>query len=488
MTIEHVIVLMLENRSFDCLLGALYPASPAFHGLTGAEKNTYAGQPVPVWKSKGSALDDTTARIPDPDPGELFTDMNQQLFGDGPQTAPPTMSGFVANYMAQPNGGKLFDPGAVMHYFTPEQVPVISTLAKAFGVSDQWYASAPCQTWPNRFFAHTGTALGCVNNHQFQVPFPAPSIFRKLQDNGKTWRVYFHDIPQSLLLRDVWLSAVLHYRFFDQFLADAASDALPNYAFIEPRYFPDAIFWRIQNDEHPPHNVQFGERLIARVYNALRKSKGWEKSLLIITCDEHGGCFDHVPPPGAVPPDAHNENDFNFDRYGVRVPAVLVSPFIPAGSIIRAAPQGLPAKGPPYPFDHTSILSTLRKLFNLGLPLTARDAVAPDLLEHLSLDAATNDGPPAVPEDAVPYVSTKTVAEHADAPPNHMQTSLARMAASLPIKAPTDVAPPPRPMQFRQPPNAATALAEASARVRSFLNIDGVNRLTDEQSIAGPGE
>jgi len=459
---------MLENRSFDCLLGALYPSSPTFNGLTGTEANTLYGQPVRVWKS--DTFDDTAACIPDLDPGELFEDMTEQLFGGPAGPAPPTMSGFAMNFIAQPKTGKPFNPGAPMHYFTPDQLPVISTLAMAFGVSDQWHASAPCQTWPNRFFAHTGTALGCVNNSQFPIPFPAPSIFRKLESNGATWRVYFHDVPQSLLLGDVWLSAALHYRYFDQFLVDAAAGALPSYAFIEPRYFPDAIFWKIQNDEHPPHNIKFGEQLIARVYNAVRNSPCWKKALLIITCDEHGGCYDHVSPPKAVPPDSHSQNGFSFDRYGVRVPAILISPYVPAGSIVRVSQEGLPSQGPPYPFDHTSILATLRKLFNLGSPMTARDAVAPDLTSALTLSLPLNDGPAAIVA-AVPDVSTRELAAHAAATPNQMQASLARMAASLPIKAPNDFVPPPAAMQFRAPTNVAIALADASARIKSFLNV-----------------
>ena len=321
MAIEHVVVLMLENRSFDCMLGKLYPSDGTFDGLTGQEANIFSGQTVPVWTSDG--IDPAIATIPDPDPGEHFTDMNQQLFAGG-QAA--TMGGFVANYMAQPSAGKPFVPRNIMHYYTPEQVPVISTLARAFGVCDRWHASAPCQTWPNRFFAHTGTALGYVNNSNFPIPFPAPSFFGQLERRNIPWRIYFHDAPQSLLLRDIWHLAPLRFRWFSQFLADAHTGALPAYSLIEPRYFSDAFLRRIPNDEHPPHNVQYGEELIAQAYIALRASPHWKKTLLIITYDEHGGCYDHVPPPPAVPPDAHQPDGFEFNRYGVRVPAVIVSP------------------------------------------------------------------------------------------------------------------------------------------------------------------
>jgi len=468
--IQHIVVLMLENRSFDSMLGQLYPSDATFEGLTGQETNDFGGRPIPVWKSTGT--DPTTMSIPDPDPGEMFTDMNVQLFGSATGAGAPNMGGFVENYMTQPKVDKPFDPRSVLHFFTPEQVPVISALAKAFGVCDQWHASAPCQTWPNRFFAHTGTALGNVNNSQFPIPFPAPSLFDRLQSCGRTWRVYYHDVPQSLLLRDVWLHALLHYRFFSQFLVDAHTGALPQYSFIEPRYFTDTFLREVPNDQHPPHNVLYGEQLIAAVYNAVRSSPCWKKTLLIVTCDEHGGCYDHMAPPQAVAPDASRQNGFDFTRYGVRVPAVVVSPYIPAGSKIRSAPNGLPALGPPYPFDHTSIIATARKLFELGGPSSRRDAVAPDLVGALSLRQPCNDGP-AVLTAAAPSVSTIDAQRRGTSKPNDMQTRLAQMAASLPAHAPADAVklPEPEAMLSRTYTDAATARIYAVAKVKSFLNL-----------------
>jgi phospholipase C len=469
--IEHVVVLMLENRSFDSMLGRLYPDLSSFDGLTGNETNLFGTKPLTVWNNR--AMDPATACIPDPDPGELFADMNVQLFGTGAAGAAlPTMGGFSTNYAAQPAGDKPFDPRSVLHYFTPAQVPILNTLAKAFAVCDQWHASAPCQTWPNRFFAHTGTALGHVDNSTFPVPYPAPSIFGRLENQGVSWRVYFHDVPQSLLLGDIWLLAPLRYRFFHQFLVDAATGTLPNYSFIEPRYFADLFLRQIPNDEHPPHNVLFGEQLIAAVYNAVRASPLWEKTLFVITYDEHGGCYDHVPPPNAVPPDNCDQHGFKFDRYGVRVPAVIISPYIRQGTIVQSAPGGLPHSGPPYPFDHTSIIATLRKLFSLGPPLTGRDAVAPDLLGALNLPAPMNDGPSIVAA-AQPAVSSPQVALHGLQPLNRMQHGLGQMAASLPATAPNALSqvPPPAPLSGRTYPNVVTAAINAVAQTKSFLGI-----------------
>ncbi|BBP00597.1 hypothetical protein SFSGTM_13050 [Sulfuriferula nivalis] len=175
-----------------------------------------------------------------------------------------------------------------------------------------------------------------------------------------------------------------------------------------------------------------GEELIADVYNAVRNSPTWHKTLLIITYDEHGGCYDHVPPPTAVPPDNTNAQPFGFDRYGVRVPAVLVSPYIKQGTILRAAPNdNLPHNGPPYPFDHTSIIATVRNCFNLGGSLTNRDAVAPDLESVLNLDSPSNDGPATV--TPLPYtISDSELQAALNAPLNGFQKALHEAATHLP--------------------------------------------------------
>jgi phospholipase C len=424
--IEHFVVLMLENRSFDSLLGKLYAASSGFDGLTGSESNLDAnGNPVGVWNSPGT--DEATMSIPTPDPGELFTDINTQLFNTA---APPTpapaagMGGFAANYVAQPPAAAgQYDAKSVMHYFSPEQVPVISKLARQFAVCDRWFASAPCQTWPNRFFVHTGTANGYENNSPTHFPYMMETIYNRFEQQGnENWKIYFHDIAQCKTLSKLWLLAD-HFHFIDQLAHDAAQDTLPNYAFIEPRYFAD---WSMPNDMHPPHVVTLGEQLIASVYNTLRSSNAWTKTMLIITFDEHGGCYDHVAPPAATAPDTAATAPFNFDRYGVRVPAVIVSPLIQQGTVLR--PPGAT------PYDHASILATLRQRFQLGPPLSARDAAAPDLGAVLNLPAPTNLGPPQV--DPLPYAPSPSLVARAQKQPlNKMQEALVKLAANLPANA-----------------------------------------------------
>jgi phospholipase C len=394
--IEHVVVLMLENRSFDNVLGCLYPKSDRFEGLDLTESNLWhrpdgTAERIAVWSKPGPA-----SCLPDQDPGELFDDFTMQIFGlDAPPGAPPTMGGFVDNYMRQKQAGHAPDPHAIMHHFLPEQVPVMTTLAKAFAVSDRWHASAPCETWPNRYFAHAGTAGGYVNNERSRFPYRwprfLPTIFRRMEARGQSWRVYFHDLPQAATLVDLWPRIPTRFCLFDaEFARHARSGRLPAYSFIEPRYYASSFSQMLPSDQHPPHDIVYGEQLVAKVYNAVRQAPTWERTLLIITYDEHGGCFDHVPPPPAVPPGGPYPDGFTFDRYGVRVPAIIVSPYVPSGSVVRPAPQ---PNGKGFPFDHCSIQATLHRLFDLGPPLTPRVAAAPDLLPALTLAAPSNNGP-----------------------------------------------------------------------------------------------
>jgi phospholipase C len=470
MDIRHVVVLMLENRSFDCMLGKLYPKSEQFDGLAGVESNIWHKpdsdqQQILVWNDPAVTARGLT--VPDPDPGELFTDIHMQIYGltdtGAPNTGPPDMGGFVDNYMRQQPTGSARAANAVMHYFTPDQVPVISTLARAFGVCDRWFASAPCQTWPNRFFAHTATAEGYVNNSPTHFPYLMETVFNRLDRATQSWRIYFHDTPQTATLARLWPEAPTHFRSFDlEFARDAAAGNLPAYSFIEPRYFADLLTHAMPSDEHPPHNIGYGEALTAGVYNALRAGPGWNHTLFVITYDEHGGCYDHVIPPPATPPGGKTPDNFAFGVFGVRVPAVIVSPYVSPGSVIR--PVG------PTPFDHTSIIATLRRLHGFE-PLTARDAAAPDLIAVLKPEPV-NQGPAAIAAPAAP-AAAEEVASAAAAPPNDLQKSLSAMALLLPTVG-TDIGahiqrltsvPDPVPSH----PTVAAASADTLAHTRAFL-------------------
>lgn len=424
--IEHFVVLMLENRSFDNMLGMLYPKSASFDGLSGNETNpSPQGGAIRVWNQPGGT-DPATMTIPDPDPGERWLDMNEQIYGSPdvpvPPPSPAPMNGFVKNYLTQQhNAPGSFALKNIMHYFTPAQLPVLSALAGGFAVSDRWFASAPCQTWPNRFFVHAATAFGYENNYPYHYPV-ATTLFNLLIDalGQQSWRVYFDDIALTANLKNLRLF-IANFRSFSYFSEDAAAGQLPQYTFIEPRY-ANPLDDLPANDEHPPHNVLLGEQLIADVYNAVRNGPLWPKTLLIITYDEHGGCYDHVAPPAAVPPGIDITRPFNFNRYGVRVPAVFISPWIKAGTVLRASGAT--------PFDHTSIIATVRKRFNLSGPLTQRDAAAPTFDGALNLSAPTNNGPEVAP---LPVRLTRERAlASANAPPSEFQQSLVALAANLP--------------------------------------------------------
>jgi phospholipase C len=424
--IDTIVVVMLENRSFDNLLGSLYPRSSKFEGLQGNESNRdLSGTPVLVNNVTPPGAD--SGALPGLDPGELWDDINEQIFGTKTPSPnqPATMEGFVQNFLRQPNvqPDQFKDLSQrIMHCYKPEQVPVLSDLARQFAVCDHWFASAPCETWPNRFFTHTGTADGFENNEPYHF-LENTTIFERITATlgQSAWAIYYHDYPLSLNLTRLALNNSLNFLQIQNLYDDAKAGTLPAYSFIEPRYLPDV---EVPNDQHPPHGIAAGETLIADVYNALRASPHWQSSLLLIVYDEHGGCYDHVPPPKAARPDDAMTSPFAFDRYGVRVPAVIVSPFIKSGSILRA-PGGAP-------FDHTSIISTLTKRFDLGAPLTHRDAAAPDLgsVSSIWMSKAENSGPNSIIAPSDPNYNSR-LQNLRNQPVSELQRSLLHIHSNL---------------------------------------------------------
>ena len=428
-SVDHVVVLMLENRSFDHMLGFLYPGnvSPSgqpFDGLTGNETNTgSSGQPVTV-----SRIEPTTSSayyMPGADPGEGYMATNDQLYGsnNGPASAGQAAAcqGFVANY-GYTLGWQSKEPskypilpgtveGDIMGCFTPEALPVLSALAKGYAVCDQWFASAPTQTLPNRAFACAATSQGHMDDKTHT--FTSPTIFGLLDAAGLGWAVYGYDADPLTkeTFTQISTAAASHFGKFAGFQAAAAAGTLPPYTFLEPGWGPSG------NSQHPNYDVALGEQLIHDVYEALRTGPGWPGTLLVITYDEHGGCYDHAPPPwGAVPPDASTgEFGFGFDRFGVRVPTVLVSPLIAPGTVFRA-----PAGGTP--LDHTSLLKTVEQRWNLAA-LTARDAAAPGVGDVLTLTTPRTDD--VLDVVTVPVASGPAPA--ATAAPSHLESVQAEL-------------------------------------------------------------
>src|SRR5215831_13356656 len=286
------------------------------------------------------------------------------------------MNGFIDNYARQIDGEHplgLERAAAIMQCLDPALVPVISTLAKNFVVCDRWFASVPGPTWPNRFFAHAATSGGMIESPSnaeqlagwFGPRFQMRTIYENLMAAGRTWAVYFGDHAQAFALQGLHAHADDGFRRLETFAADVAAGALPDYAFLEPVYMDGPA--SPASDQHPPHHLLDGERLIAWVYDALRSNDAlWRRTLFVLLYDEHGGFYDHVPPPPAVPPDATSAvgSAFAFDRLGVRVPAILISPWVGKGRADHRI------------YDHTSLLATVKELFGLPQYLSLRDAHA----------------------------------------------------------------------------------------------------------------
>jgi len=425
--IQHVVVLMLENRSFDHLCGFLYSeqqrpkhflpshSNPEFNGMP----PSFSNPSNPQFFSGQGAANEVKVRIgaenrciPQENPQERYEHVNLQLFGTT-QPSPgqqPTMQGFVVSY-----ADKHPDHGAeIMECYTPEQLPAFSALARNFAISDAWYASVPTQTWPNRAFFHTGTSLGQVDDYPYDpFAYDTPTIFNVLQSQKISWAVYNDShITSSTRLESPQLWDLLlepHFQNLESFEKDARTGNLPAYSFLEPDFLVEP------NDAHPPHDMLLADRLVWRVWQAVSSGAHWNGTLLLITFDEHGGCVDHQPPPyGAVPPDdCRGPNGFAFDRFGVRVPTIAVSPWIEEGTVFRSATDT--------PYDHTSVLATLRDW--LEIP---RDA----MLKSRRIEAAPNLGhlltrsEPRKEIPAIPYPTGKVTKHHMGLAPNDFQKGL----------------------------------------------------------------
>ncbi|MET0725255.1 MAG: alkaline phosphatase family protein [Leifsonia sp.] len=449
---DHVVVLMFENRSFDHMLGRLYAdgglrAGQSFEGLAdgGYSNPGIDGEAVPVHVYAGPT--DEIMAQPDPDPGEFYPHVNTQLFGridpesnadparnglKAPWNAPkdtssPTMDGFVKDYavnftLTRGRAPTPEEAANVMGGFTPEMLPVLSTLARSFGVYDHWFAAVPSQTFCNRSFLHASTSHGFVTNAEGTgigkwLDAPAvPTIFDRLEEAGRTWRVYF-DEEQVVSLTGLLSAPSIerywktNFRGMRQFHKDAADGNLPDYAFIEPRMVFD------HNDMHPPvskprradedpklpdyeaalSDLRAGEALLAEVYGSIKDAAATTGSnamntVLLVTFDEHGGIYDHVAPPKADPPTGRaeaGEMGFTFDRLGLRVPAIVVSAYTQAGTVIND------------PMHHGSVAKTLAELHGLE-PLTERDATARTIFNAVNLK--TPRQPALWPTVGKPYV------------------------------------------------------------------------------------
>ena len=396
--LKHIVVLMMENRSFDHMLGAV----PGIGGVddAGAYNNLDANnnpvQPQAVAEYQGQL---------NPDPDHHFPAVDLQIFGGATGAGrQPNMQGFVASYYHQQENAQ--QSQKIMYYFAQKDLPVLTTLATEFAVFKRWFASIPGPTICNRAFAHYGTSFGRVDMNPFDIIDPIKSIYTRLvtATPKHTSKVYYYDTASSSMeVPNLLQNQTELFGSYQQFLSDCDQNLLPEYSFVEPNYSDHDTDEgeEVASDQHPDHDVQAGEQLIAEVYTHIKGNpQTWASTALLIVYDEHGGIFDHVPPP-SCPKDSFQSSQidpgtgqpFQFDRLGVRVPAILVSPWVPKGKVESRT------------FDHASIPATITKFFLGSYPhVSAREQAADVFIEPndgsgnmannlLSLDVMRNDCP-----------------------------------------------------------------------------------------------
>jgi phospholipase C len=353
--IKHVVLLLFENHSFDQMLGCFKtvytelagvdPEDPAVNRANGKEFRQIA----------------VTERQMELDPHHEVDHVKVQMENHN--------GGFVEDFYDSHKDDKHTTKADldqqcqyVIGYYPLDFLPALHRLARDFLICDQWFSSVPGPTWTNRFFVLSGTSNGKVNMptdgthvldlegwfQQDQV-----TLFDRLTEQGISWQIYFHDIPQSIcLMHQRQPEMVARYVGIEQFFQDAGGQEqfFPAFSFIEPDYNGAT-----ENDDHPPHDVMKAQKLMADVYNALRANDGlWASTLLVVVYDEHGGFFDHVESPNAVPPSSPQPNwEYSFNRLGIRVPALLISPWVKQGFDHTT-------------FDHTSLLKYLAEKWSLG--------------------------------------------------------------------------------------------------------------------------
>ena len=459
---NHLVVLMLENRSFDHMLGRLYhhdnpdpyhivPRGQVFDGVSDDMFNSILALPaadVPPTAINAHRTKDFRTPLKF-DIGHSFDNVKLQINGSLPPSS--HMDGFVASRIADLKAAEPHhtitqaEMAEPMAGFSPTthaangsgpfaDARVICSLARDFAVCDNWHASVPGPTFPNRSFLHAATSNGFVANGPAGkwATKHAPTIFNRLKEAGLSAKIYHsHGGPNGFPalvyeLHPPVTRAAFPPHSFDDFVSDAQGKPdkhgkrrkLPEYSFIEPEIVGSDTSWN-PNDQHPARDIRWGEDLIQQTYEAISTGPYWEDTLLIITYDEHGGFFDHRYPPADLPPSiGTGEENFSFTQLGVRVPGVLVSPRIEAGTIFH--PKCL--------VDHTSVIRTICKRWNLP-SLTPRDLAACDLSAVLG-NTVRKD----IPKIAKVDLSTAKVE---NLPLNDLQRDyLALVAANRDIKLP----------------------------------------------------
>jgi phospholipase C len=367
--IEHIVVLMMENQSFDGFLGMLPHQFSSRRKVDGLRVDA-GGRPTPVNRAGGKAYRSKLAPTPCQEKGHPGQNWNASHLS----YARGRNSGFV----------KASGPVA-MWYWDKETLPALSSLASQFPVGQRYFCSVLAQTYPNRRFLFTGTASGTIatSTATFSTPAPNGTIWDRLDRFGISWKDYYVDLPSPLIVPGTGDSPDRQAKFVSttDFLSDAAAGTLPQFSLVEPQYSYES--------QEDPQDIQVGERFIARIARAVMSSPNWASTALFITYDEHGGYYDHVPPPAAVTPDdtppmlGPADVPGAYDRLGFRVPLVVVSPWAKKGYVSGVVQ------------DHTSILRFVERKWNLGA-MTRRDAKANDMTDYFDFRRAAFRTPPKI--------------------------------------------------------------------------------------------
>ena len=395
MPFDHLVCVMMENHSFDNLLGALpILGQPKADGLTFNQ----AGQATNLNPSSdGTVTSYVLTNTEQPGSVTQTWDATHQQIDGG------KMDGFVESVSST-------EP---MGYWTDEVLPFAYSLARTFCLANRWFCSAPCQTYPNRRFLMAGTAYGDVATDTQSLedaPPPNGTIFDRLHAYGISWTNYFTDLPQTGIIPSIIESYPANLAPIAQFLADCASGSLPSVSFVDPEFgvlsdigsplasYPQVatnpiVAEVLQNanglggDQESPQDMYYGEAWAYQILQAVLNSPAWSRTLLIYTYDEHGGYYDHVPPPAAIAPDsippdlAAGDAPGGYDLYGPRVPGIVVSPYSKPSAVTNVL------------HDHTSVLATIEAKWNLPA-LSYRDANATTVMDFLDVNRAAFLEPP----------------------------------------------------------------------------------------------
>jgi phospholipase C len=388
--IEHFVVVMMENHSFDNILGLVGRGDGLTRGPDGqptAKNPDGKGDYVHAFHMPTECQTTAVSNAWKP---------THESYADG------TCQGFVTSTAAE-----------AMGYFTSDDLPFTCGLATTFPIADRYFCSAMAQTYPNRRYLIAGTSLGLIDD---SLPSPLPPngvIFEQFNRHGISWKDYYSSLPSLAvflpLLQEPSMASGLAK--IDRFYADAAAGSLPSFCLVEPDFGSQS--------EEDPQDIQFGDQFMSKVVNAVMASPNWPTTMLIWTYDEHGGYYDHVPPPAAVTPDdvapvlKPSDPPGRFDRYGFRVPAGVVSPYAKKNFVSHAI------------YDHTSILRTVEEKWNLPA-LTRRDANARNLFDMIDLRSKPAfKQPPTLPAAPDPTVKAGCLSSGAGTipPPSAVRTT-----------------------------------------------------------------